>query len=135
MRISPTTHVGTFKKKFHEEYGVHIKVYRGLSRGHVAEDDVPLHELQSSQIEEREWVLDINQDMTVGEAEDETKKLGFQIQILDGDKLAKNSMRMGDLSGRKPRGGSRPPVPQTPSKEGKKGCLVALLLAPIAAWL
>ena len=134
MRISPTTHVGTFKKKFLDEYGVHIKVYRGLSKGHVAEDDVPLHELQSSKIEDREWTLDIDQDMTVGKAEDETKKLGFQIQILDGDKLAKNSIRLGDLSGRKPKGGASAPSP-APSGKGKKGCLIALMLAPLAPWL
>ncbi len=132
MRVSPTTHVGTFKSRFLDEYGVHIRVYRGLSKGHVAGDDVPLHELHSSKIEEREWTISINQDMTVGEAEEEVKKLGFQIQILDGDKLAKNSLRLGDLSGRKPRQSSSS---STSSSKGKKGCLVAMLLAPIAAWL
>lgn len=70
----------------------------------------------------------------VAEAEDETKKLGFQIQIRDGDKLAKNSIRLGDLSGRKLKGGGAATSP-APDGKRKKGCLIALLLAPLAPWL
>ncbi len=131
MRVSPVTHVGTFKKRFFEEFGVRIKVYRGLSRGHVAPDKVALHELHSSKIENREWVLEIDRNMTVAQAEEETKKLGFQIQILDGRKLAKNSARLADLPSKKRRKASG----SSSSGGGKKGCLVALLLAPFAPWL
>ncbi len=35
MKVSPTTKVGTFKRRFREEFGVDIKCHKDNSMGHI----------------------------------------------------------------------------------------------------
>ncbi len=147
MRVSPRTKVSTFKKRFMEEFGVDIKCHKGMSKGHIADNDSELHEICTGMEVERDFRLNISGNMHVSTVENEvTESLGFRCQILNPDgSNADNSITLGELR-REYTGDaepesvqSSPPVVQSspPSDQPastKKGCVVALLLSPIL-WL
>ncbi|MDP6889758.1 MAG: hypothetical protein QF471_00380 [Phycisphaerales bacterium] len=138
MRVSPTTKVSTFKRRFREEFGVDIKCHKGNSLGHIADDDDKLHEICTKQDHDRDFKLDLHGNHKVGSAEkDIAESLGFKVQLLmpDGSN-AKNSMTLSELrkefeGGGKPAASpARPSSAAKPAKAGKSGCLIGMILAP-----
>ena len=143
MKVAPTTKVGTFKRRFREEYGVDIKCHKGNSLGHIADDDDKMFEICTKQDHERDFQLDLHGNHKVGSAEkDIAESLGFKVQLLmpDGSN-AKNTMTLSSLRGEYEGGGSKPAKRKSaapakagksaaPAKAGKSGCLIGLILGP-----
>ena len=86
MKISPMTKVSTLKDKFKEEFGVEIKCHKGMSKGHMAEDDAKVHEICTGMEVDRDFEIELNGHMLVSTAENEVaESLGFKVQILNPD--------------------------------------------------
>ena len=86
MKISPMTKVSTLKDKFKEEFGVEIKCHKGMSLGHIAEDDSKVHEICTGMEVNRDFEIEINGHMLVSTVEKEVaESLGFKIQVLNPD--------------------------------------------------
>ncbi len=134
MKVSPTTKVGTFKRRFREEYGVDIKCHKGNSLGHIADDGDKMFEICTKQDHDRDFKLDLHGNHKVGSAEkDIAESLGFKVQLLNPDgSNAKNTMTLSDLRREYEGGGSKPSKSKAGSsaKAGKSGCLIGLILAP-----
>ncbi len=138
MKVSPTTKVGTFKRRFREEFGVDIKCHKGNSMGHIAADDAKLFEICTKQDHDRDFQLDLHGNQKVGTAEsDIAESLGFKVQLLSPDgSNASNSMTLSDLRQKyAEKSGSSSPQKDSPQaatieKTGKSGCLIGLILAP-----
>ncbi len=139
MRVSPTTKVSTFKKRFREEFGVGIKCHKGNSLGHIADDDDQLFKICTKQEHERDFRIDLQDDMAVGDAEAAiAASLGFKVQlILPDGKNASNKMSVSALR-QLFEGGSAVETPEASQasdgketkKTGKAGCILGMILAP-----
>ena len=136
MNVSPTTKVGTFKRRFREEFGVDIKCHKGNSLGHIADDNDKMFEICTKQEHDRDFKLDLHGNHKVGSAEkDIAESLGFKVQLLmpDGSN-AKNSMTLSALRKEYEGGGSKSSQSSrkssAPAKADKSGCLIGLILAP-----
>lgn len=123
-----------------EEYGVKVKCHKGMSKGHIADDDSELHEICTGMDVDRDFRLKISGNMHISSVEKEvTESLGFLIQVLNPDgSNADNSITLGELR-REYAGDAEPePVQSSPPAvepaSTKKGCVIALLLSPIL-WL
>lgn len=76
--------IKNFKSAFHEEFGVGIKVHRGFSMGHFADDGDTVASNRSDTAKAASGALELHGNMKVGTAEKEIKEsLGFAVQILD----------------------------------------------------
>jgi hypothetical protein len=122
-----------------EEFGVDVKCHKGMSKGHIADDDSELHEICTGMEVDRDFTLKISGNQLISTVEKEVAdSLGFRIQVLNPDgSNAKNSMTLGALRrnysvGDAPSPSGRQSTAQ-PKKE-KKGCLAAIALLPIF-WL
>ena len=82
--------VKNFKAAFQQEFGVGIKVHKGFSVAHVAEDDISLASNRSDSAGKVSGEIELHGNMLVGTAEKTIKEnLGFAVQILD--KTGKNA--------------------------------------------
>jgi|SaaInl4_135m_RNA_FD_contig_41_206429_length_587_multi_1_in_0_out_0_1 hypothetical protein len=143
MRVSPRTKVSTFKKRFEEEFGVNIKCHKGMSKGHIADDNDELHEICTRMEVDRDFKLKISGNMKVSTVEREVAgSLGFLIQVLNPDgSNAKNSRTLSDIrrdySGGSKKSSSPTKPPRVSVKDQtseKKGCLSAIAIVPFL-WL
>lgn len=76
--------VKNFKSAFQQEFGVGIKVHKGFSMGHTADDDVTLASNRSDTAGKISGELELHGNMKVNSAEKAIKEsLGFAVQILD----------------------------------------------------
>lgn len=76
--------VKNFKSAFLTEFGVGIKVHKGFSMGHFAEDGGSLASNRSDSAGNVSGEIELHGNMKVGTAEKEIKEnLGFAVQILD----------------------------------------------------
>lgn len=98
MKVHGKMLVGNFKKAFEEEFGVEIKVHRGMSTGHFADDDATIASNRTDG-HSGDGDLDLHGNMTVATAEKEiADSLGFKVQILDRRGAnAPNGDRLGSL--------------------------------------
>ena len=86
MKVSPMTKVSTLKQKFADEFGVVIKCHKGMSKGHIADDDAKVHEICTGMEVDRDFEIDLNGHMLVSTVEQEVAdSLGFRIQLLNPD--------------------------------------------------
>lgn len=86
MKISVhgKTTVKTFKAQIHEHFGVHIKVHRGFSMGHYAEDHETVASIRSEGAQEVTGEIELHGNMKVSTAEETIKTaMGFAVQILN----------------------------------------------------
>ncbi|MFM1831748.1 MAG: hypothetical protein RLZZ461_64 [Planctomycetota bacterium] len=98
MKVHGKMLVGNFKNAFKEEFGVGIKVHRGMSTAHEADDDMTVAANRKDG-HDGDGDVDLHGNMTVATAEKEiADSLGFKVQILDrSGGNADNSSRLGSL--------------------------------------
>lgn len=76
--------IKNFKAAFKEEFGVGIKVHKGFSMGHFADDGDTVAGNRSDSAGKVSGEVQIHGNMKVGTAEKAIKEsLGFAVQILD----------------------------------------------------
>jgi hypothetical protein len=76
--------IKNFKSAFAEEFGVGIKVHKGFSMGHFADDSETVAGNRSESAGKVSGEVQIHGNMKVGTAEKAIKEsLGFAVQILD----------------------------------------------------
>ncbi|MBC8308923.1 MAG: hypothetical protein H8E83_00235 [Planctomycetes bacterium] len=86
MKINPMTKVSTLKQKFIDEFGVEIKCHKGMSKGHIADDDAKVHEICTGMGADRDFEIELNGNMLVSTVEKEVAdSLGFLVQVLNPD--------------------------------------------------
>jgi len=65
---------------------VEIKCHKGMSKGHIAEDNAKVHEICTGMEVDRDFEIELNGHMLVSTAENEVaESLGFKVQILNPD--------------------------------------------------
>jgi hypothetical protein len=91
--------VKNFKAAFQEEFGVGVKVHKGFSMGHFADDSETLASNRSESAGKVSGELELHGNMKVGSAEKAIKEsLGFAVQILDKSGAnADNNATLGSL--------------------------------------
>ena len=98
MKIHGKMLISNFKGAFKDEFGVGIKVHRGMSTGHFADDDATVAS-NRSEGHSGDGMVDLHGNMKVGTAEKEiADSLGFKVQILDAsDGNADNAATLSSL--------------------------------------
>ena len=98
MKVHGKMLVKNFKSSFQEEFGVSIKVHRGMSTGHEADDDITIA-ANRSEGSTGDGHVELHGNMKVGTAEEEiAQSLGFKVQVLDASgSNAPNDATLGSL--------------------------------------
>ena len=91
--------IKNFRSSFQQEFGVGIKVHKGFSMGHFADDGETLASNRSESAGKVSGGVELHGNMKVGTAEKAIKEgLGFAVQILDKTGAnADNNATLGSL--------------------------------------
>ena len=84
LKVHGRMTVKNFRAAFEREFGVGIKVHKGFSTGHIADDGETLASNRSESAGKVSGEVELHGNMKVGNAEKAIKEgLGFAVQILD----------------------------------------------------
>ena len=101
IEVSGKMHVKTLKKKFKEEFGTEIRVYKTLNTGKGAKPADEKSTLASIGDTTRKVTgFTIKKSKLVGDIEDEFKEhmgVGIQVMTPDGKKFAPNNMKLSNV--------------------------------------